>query len=60
LVVSGSSTIVAVNLHPGFFLGTAAILLANIAHPLVLGHLARRKARRLAPPPAEPETPTGV
>jgi drug/metabolite transporter (DMT)-like permease len=34
------------DLHPGFFLGTAAILLANIAHPLVLGHLARR--RRLA------------
>jgi len=33
-------------LHPGFFVGTAAILLANIAHPVVLGHLARR--RRLA------------
>jgi drug/metabolite transporter (DMT)-like permease len=33
-------------LHPGFFVGTAAILLANLAHPLVLGHLARR--RRLA------------
>jgi len=30
-------------LHPGFFVGTAAILLANIAHPVVLGHVARRR-----------------
>ena len=31
-------------LHPGFFLGTSAILIANILHPLILGHLARRAA----------------
>lgn len=32
------------DLHPGFFVGTAAILAANIAHPLLLRALARRKA----------------
>ncbi len=31
-------------LHPGFYLGTAAIIVANILHPLILRHLARRKA----------------
>lgn len=31
-------------LHPGFFLGATTILLANILHPLILRHLARRKA----------------
>lgn len=31
-------------LHPGFFVGTGAILVANIAHPLVLQAIARRKA----------------
>lgn len=31
-------------LHPGFFLGVGAIIVANIAHPLVLHHLARRNA----------------
>lgn len=30
-------------LHPGFFAGFATIIAANIAHPLVLRHLARRK-----------------
>lgn len=33
-------------LHPGFFVGTGAILAANIAHPLVLQAVARRKAAR--------------
>jgi drug/metabolite transporter (DMT)-like permease len=32
------------DLHPGFFVGTAVILAANIAHPLILRALARRKA----------------
>ena len=31
------------DLHPGFFVGTAAILAANIAHPLILRSIARRK-----------------
>lgn len=31
-------------MHPGFFVGTAAILIANIAHPLILRKIARRKA----------------
>ncbi len=30
-------------LHPGFFLGTAAILLANLLHPFLLRRIARRK-----------------
>lgn len=30
-------------LHPGFFIGISAILLANILHPLILRKLARRK-----------------
>ena len=30
-------------LHPGFFLGFATIIFANIAHPLVLRELAKRK-----------------
>jgi drug/metabolite transporter (DMT)-like permease len=30
-------------LHPGFFIGTGAILVANILHPLILRELARRK-----------------
>ena len=30
-------------LHPGFFLGTAAILVANILHPLILRRIARGK-----------------
>jgi drug/metabolite transporter (DMT)-like permease len=34
-------------LHPGFFLGTASILLANILHPLILRHLARGKDQRV-------------
>ena len=33
-------------LHPGFYVGTATILLANILHPVILGHLARRKIAR--------------
>lgn len=32
-------------LHPGFFAGFATIIAANIAHPLVLRHLARRHQR---------------
>lgn len=31
-------------LHPGFFLGTSTILLANILHPLILRKLAARRA----------------
>jgi drug/metabolite transporter (DMT)-like permease len=34
-------------LHPGFFLGTGAILVANILHPLILGAMARGKAASL-------------
>lgn len=30
-------------LHPGFFLGVSAIIVANIAHPLVLHKLARKQ-----------------
>lgn len=30
-------------MHPGFFIGTSAILVANIAHPLILREIARRK-----------------
>lgn len=30
-------------LHPGFFLGTSTILVANILHPVMLGMMARRK-----------------
>jgi drug/metabolite transporter (DMT)-like permease len=30
-------------LHPGFFLGTGTILLANILHPLILSRIARKK-----------------
>ena len=30
-------------LHPGFFLGTSAILVANILHPLIPGMMARKK-----------------
>jgi len=36
--------------HPGFFVGMAAILIANIAHPLILRRVARR---HLENPPAE-------
>jgi drug/metabolite transporter (DMT)-like permease len=32
------------DLHPGFYVGTAAIIAANILHPLILRHVARRKA----------------
>ncbi|MEN9975246.1 MAG: hypothetical protein RLZZ282_1252 [Verrucomicrobiota bacterium] len=32
-------------LHPGFFLGVAAIIVANITHPLVVITLARRNGR---------------
>lgn len=32
-------------LHPGFFVGAGAIILANIAHPLVLRELSARKQR---------------
>lgn len=35
-------------LHPGFFIGTGTIVLANILHPLILGHLARKKQRLLS------------
>jgi len=31
-------------MHPGFFAGTAAILLANLLHPLILRRIARRQA----------------
>ncbi|RPJ34521.1 MAG: DMT family transporter [Verrucomicrobiaceae bacterium] len=31
-------------MHPGFFIGTSAILIANIAHPLILREIARRKS----------------
>lgn len=31
--------------HPGFFLGTATIVIANILHPLILGAMKRRKTR---------------
>lgn len=34
------------HLHPGFFAGTATIVLANIAHPLLLREIARRKRIR--------------
>lgn len=34
-------------LHPGFFVGTAAILLANILHPVILKRIARRKNAQL-------------
>lgn len=30
-------------LHPGFYIGTATVLIANVLHPLILRHLARRK-----------------
>jgi len=30
-------------LHPGFFIGVSAILVANLAHPLILREIARRK-----------------
>jgi drug/metabolite transporter (DMT)-like permease len=30
-------------LHPGFFLGTGTIVLANILHPLILSRIARKK-----------------
>lgn len=30
-------------LHPGFYIGASAILVANILHPLILGWLARRR-----------------
>jgi drug/metabolite transporter (DMT)-like permease len=30
-------------MHPGFYLGATTILVANILHPLILGHLARRQ-----------------
>lgn len=33
-------------MHPGFFVGASAILIANIAHPMALRHIARRKASR--------------
>ena len=36
-------------MHPGFFAGASAILVANIAHPLLLRHIARRKAWRPEP-----------
>lgn len=32
-------------MHPGFFIGTSAILIANIAHPLILREIARRKSQ---------------
>lgn len=32
-------------LHPGFFVGSSAIFIANIAHPLILWRIARRKTR---------------
>lgn len=35
-------------LHPGFFAGTAAILIANILHPLILHHLLKRKQQAAA------------
>ena len=38
-------------LHPGFFVGTSAILVANIAHPLILREMAHRKTRRLSQAP---------
>lgn len=38
-------------LHPGFFVGTSAILVANIAHPLILREMARRKTLRLSQEP---------
>jgi len=31
-------------LHPGFYLGAATIVLANILHPLILGHLAAKRS----------------
>jgi drug/metabolite transporter (DMT)-like permease len=31
-------------LHPGFYVGAATIIAANILHPVILGQLARRKA----------------
>ena len=31
-------------LHPGFYVGTAAILTANLLHPLILGRLRRQKS----------------
>lgn len=36
-------------LHPGFFIGTATILLANIAHPLTLSRLTPPE-KRISPP----------
>lgn len=30
-------------LHPGFFIGVGAIIVANLAHPLILRNIARRK-----------------
>ena len=30
-------------LHPGFFVGTGTILVANILHPLILRRIARKK-----------------
>ena len=32
------------DLHPGFYAGTAAILTANLLHPLILGHLKRQES----------------
>jgi len=32
-------------LHPGFYAGSAAILTANLLHPLILGRLRRQKTR---------------
>jgi drug/metabolite transporter (DMT)-like permease len=37
------------NLHPGFYLGTIAIIAANILHPLILRHLAKRKLAAARP-----------
>ena len=36
-------------LHPGFFLGTSAILIANLAHPLILWQAARHHAKSTRP-----------
>jgi drug/metabolite transporter (DMT)-like permease len=33
------------DMHPGFFVGTATILVANIAHPLLLRRIAERRLR---------------
>jgi drug/metabolite transporter (DMT)-like permease len=35
------------DLHPGFFVGASAIIIANLTHPLFLREIARRKARRI-------------